>query len=78
MSRGEVDKGSFLWPKMIEDQERCLKCGKQEGLQGVAVTIGRRTFHLFYLCAQCGNVGMERLLQIIRSYQEKKPDSEGP
>ena len=70
--------GDFSEMEMIEDQERCLKCGKQEGLQGVAVTIGRRTFHLFYLCAQCGNVGMERLLQIIRSYQEKKPDSEGP
>jgi len=60
---------------MIEDQERCLKCGKQEGLQGVAVTIGRRTFHLFYLCAKCGNVGIEQLLQIIGSYKGKKPDS---
>jgi hypothetical protein len=60
---------------MIEDQERCLKCGKQEGLQGVAVTIGRKTFHLFYLCAQCGNVSVKELLQIIGLYEEKKPDS---
>ncbi|MCJ7785042.1 MAG: hypothetical protein MUP41_14010 [Desulfobacterales bacterium] len=60
---------------MIEDQERCLKCGKQEGLQGVAVTIGRKTFHLFYLCAKCGNVGIEQLLQIIGLYKGKKPDS---
>jgi hypothetical protein len=57
---------------MIEDQERCLKCGKQEGLQGVAVTIGRRTFHLFYLCAKCGNITVEELLTMIRSYEEKK------
>ena len=62
---------------MIEDQERCLKCGTQEGLQGVAVTIGRKTFHLFYLCVQCGNVGIEQLLRIIGSYKEKKPDSDG-
>ncbi|HUL23844.1 MAG TPA: hypothetical protein VLZ10_20490 [Thermodesulfobacteriota bacterium] len=67
-----MDKGFFLWPKMIEDQERCLKCGKQEGLQGVAVTIGRKTFHLFYLCAQCGNVSIEQLLQIIDSYKNEK------
>ena len=60
---------------MIEDQERCLKCGMQEGLQGVAVTIGRKTFHLFYLCAKCGNVGLEQLLQIIGSHKGKKPDS---
>ncbi len=73
-----MDKGSFLWPKMIEDEERCFKCGKQEGLQGVAVTIGRKTFHLFYLCAQCGNVGIEELLRVIHFYQEKKPDAEGP
>jgi predicted nucleic-acid-binding Zn-ribbon protein len=59
---------------MIEDQERCLKCGKQEGLQGVAVTIGRKTFHLFYLCAKCGNVRIEELLQIIGLYKEKEPD----
>ena len=60
---------------MIEDQERCLKCGGQEGLQGVAVAIGRRTFHLFYLCGKCGNIGIEELLKIIRSYKEKgKPE----
>jgi hypothetical protein len=57
---------------MIEDHERCIKCGRQERLQGVAVTIGRRTFHLFYLCDQCGNVALEELLQIIGSYKEKK------
>ncbi|MGE5841413.1 MAG: hypothetical protein ACM335_03985 [Deltaproteobacteria bacterium] len=60
---------------MIEDQERCLKCGTQEGLQGVAVTIGRKTFHLFYLCAKCGNVNMEELVQIIGSHEKKKIDS---
>ncbi len=60
---------------MIEDQERCSKCGKQEGLQGVAVTIGRKTFHLFYLCAKCGNMNIEELLQTIGSYKEKKIDS---
>ena len=57
---------------MEEDLERCLKCGKQEGLQGVAVTIGRRTIHLFYLCAKCGDVGINELLKIIRAYEEKK------
>jgi|APFre7841882654_1041346.scaffolds.fasta_scaffold08537_6 predicted nucleic-acid-binding Zn-ribbon protein len=57
---------------MVENQERCLKCGKQQGLQGVAVTIGRRTFHLFYLCSKCGNVNIEELLRIIGSYKEKK------
>jgi uncharacterized Zn finger protein len=57
---------------MEENTERCLKCGKQEGLQGVAVTIGRKTFHLFYLCATCGDVNLEELLMIIRSYKEKK------
>ena len=67
----------FSGAKMIEDQERCLKCGRQEGLQGVAVTIGRKTFHLFYLCVQCGNVGIEQLLRIIGSYKEKNPDSDG-
>jgi len=67
--------GDFSETNMIEDQEHCLKCGKQEGLQGVAVTIGRRTFHLFYLCAKCGNVNIEELLQIIGSYKENKPDS---
>jgi hypothetical protein len=60
---------------MIEDQECCLRCGRQERLQGVALTIGRKTFHLFYLCAKCGNVGIEELLKIIESYKGKKPDS---
>jgi predicted nucleic-acid-binding Zn-ribbon protein len=59
---------------MIEDQERCIKCGRQEGLQGVAVTIGRRTSHLFYLCAMCGNVGIEELLRMIGSFKEKRLD----
>jgi len=57
---------------MEENEERCLKCGKQEGLQGVAVTIGRRTFHLFYLCTKCGNVDIGELLKIIRWYKEKR------
>lgn len=57
---------------MKENLERCLKCGKQEGLQGVAVTIGRRTFHLFYLCAKCGNVNLEELIRIIKEYKEKR------
>jgi predicted nucleic-acid-binding Zn-ribbon protein len=57
---------------MEENEERCLKCGKQEGLQGVAVTIGRRTFHLFYLCPKCGNVDVAELLKIIRWYKEKR------
>jgi hypothetical protein len=57
---------------MGENLECCLKCGKQQGLQGVAVTIGRRTFHLFYLCSKCGNVNVEELLRIIGSYKEKK------
>jgi DNA-directed RNA polymerase subunit RPC12/RpoP len=60
---------------MIEDQERCLKCGRQEGLQGVAVTIGRKTFHLFYLCAKCGSINVEELVRIIGSYKEKKISS---
>ena len=57
---------------MGENLECCLKCGKQQGLQGVAVTIGRRTFHLFYLCSKCGDVDIEELLRIIGSYKEKK------
>jgi len=52
--------------------ERCLKCGRQQGLQGVAVTIGRRTFHLFYLCSKCADVDIEELLRIIRWYKEKR------
>lgn len=65
-------KGVQSRSNMVENQERCLKCGKQQGLQGVAVTIGRRTFHLFYLCSKCGNVNIEELLRIIGSYKEKK------
>jgi DNA-directed RNA polymerase subunit RPC12/RpoP len=57
---------------MEENLERCVKCGTQQGSQGVAVTIGRRTFHLFYLCAECGNVDIEELLMIIRWYKEKR------
>ena len=57
---------------MEETAERCLKCGKEQGLQGVAVTIGRKTFHLFYLCSKCGNITVEELLRMIRSYEEKK------
>ena len=55
-----------------ENTERCLMCGAEQGLQGVAVTIGRKTFHLFYLCAKCGNISAEELLRMIRSYEEKK------
>jgi hypothetical protein len=57
---------------MEENAEHCLKCGEEKGLQGVAVTIGRKTFHLFYLCAKCENVTVEELLRMIRSYEEKK------
>jgi len=63
---------------MMEGKERCLKCGGQEGLQGVAITIGRRTFHLFYLCAKCGNIGIEELLRVIRSYKEKGEPEKNP
>jgi hypothetical protein len=62
---------------MTEERECCLKCKKEEGLQGVALTIGRRTFHLFYLCAKCGNVGIEELLRIIESHKGRKPHSNG-
>jgi len=62
----------YFCTNMIEDQERCLKCGKQEGLQGVAVIIGIRAFHLFYLCAKCGDVDIKELLKIIRAYEGKK------
>ena len=54
---------------MEENAERCLKCGKQEGLQGVALTIGVKAFHLFYLCAECGKVGVEELLRMIERYE---------
>lgn len=57
---------------MEETAERCLKCGEEKGLQGVAVTIGRKTFHLFYLCAKCGNVNVKELMRMIGSYEEKK------
>ena len=60
-------------PDMEENQEYCFKCEKkEEELKGVAVTIGRRTFHLFYLCAKCGDVDIEELLKIIREYEEKR------
>jgi len=57
---------------MEENFERCFKCGKQEGLMGVALTIGRKTFHLFYLCARCGKVDIEELLKIIGSYKKER------
>jgi DNA-directed RNA polymerase subunit RPC12/RpoP len=63
---------------MDENIERCLKCGKQQELQGVAITIGTRTFHLFYLCAKCGNIGIEELLKVIRSYKEKGKPEKNP
>ena len=56
-----------------EKPERCLKCGRLEGLQGVAVTLGRQTFHLFYLCSRCGNVDVKELLKIISRYKEVEP-----
>ena len=56
---------------MEETPERCLKCGTQQGLQGVAMTSGRKTFHLFYLCGKCGDVNAEELLKIIREYGGK-------
>lgn len=67
-----MDRGVRSRSYMGENLERCLKCGKQQGLQGVAVTIGRRTFHLFYLCAKCGDVDIEELLKIISWYKEKR------
>jgi hypothetical protein len=57
---------------MEETAERCLKCGEEQGLQGVAVTIGRKTFHLFYLCVKSGNITVKELLRMIGSYEEKK------
>jgi len=56
---------------MKENLERCLKCGKQQELQGIAITIGRRTFHLFYLCAKFGNISIEELLRLIKTHKEK-------
>jgi uncharacterized Zn finger protein len=61
---------------MEEDMERCLKCGKQQGLQGVAVTIGRKTFHLFYLCAKCGDVNIEDLLTLIQTLDHRLQTSD--
>ena len=57
---------------MEDNSEQCLKCGKRQGLQGVALSIGRRTFHLFYLCDECGNVGVEELFRIIERYKDPK------
>lgn len=57
---------------MEENLECCLKCGKQGGLQGVAVTVGRRTFHLFYLCAKCADVNIREILKLIRAYEGKR------
>jgi hypothetical protein len=54
-----------------EDLECCLRCGKRVGLQGVAVTIGTKTFHLFYLCDECGRINIDELLKMIRWYKEK-------
>ena len=54
---------------MEDSLERCIKCGKQQGLQGVALTIGVKAFHLFYLCADCGKVGVEELLKIVGQYK---------
>jgi len=31
---------------------------KATRVESVAITIGRKTFHLFYLCTQCGNIGI--------------------
>jgi hypothetical protein len=58
----------------LEKQECCLLCGKQGGLQGVAITVGRRTFHLFYLCDKCGNISIEELLRIVKSYKKYRKE----
>ena len=55
-----------------ESLECCLLCAGKQGLQGVAVTIGRKTFHLFYLCTKCGNIPFEELLKMIGSFEDKK------
>ena len=47
-----------------EKLERCAKCGRLKDLQGVAIILGRKTFHLFYLCSQCANVGVRELISI--------------
>ena len=56
---------------MDERLERCLKCGKQKGLQGVAVTIGTKAYHLFYLCTECGNVCPQELLKMIEGNRDR-------
>ena len=49
-----------------EKPEHCIECGRLGDLQGVAVTLGRQTFHLFYVCSQCSNnVDLRGLLKII-------------
>ena len=55
---------------MDESPERCLGCGRSEELQGVALTVGRKTFHLFYLCGKCANVDLGKLIEIIKGYSE--------
>ena len=57
---------------MEGEKDRCLRCGREERLQGVAVTLGTKTFHLFYLCSECGSVGIERLCKMIHEYMEKR------
>ena len=59
-----------------EKLERCAKCGRLKDLQGVAIILGRRTFHLFYLCSQCANVGVRELLSIMNSQLEENKISE--
>ena len=55
---------------MEEHPERCFKCGRQQGLQGIALIIGTKTFHLFYLCDICGKADINELLKMIRQYKE--------
>jgi len=62
---------------MDENGERCLKCGKEQGLQGVALTVGVKAFHLFYLCAECGKVDLEELLEIIARYNQPMKNESG-
>jgi hypothetical protein len=67
-----MNKGVQVRNNVVENQECCLKCGTDRGLQGVAVTIGRKTFHLFYLCTKCGDVNIEELLRTIKWYEKKR------
>ena len=53
-----------------EKPEHCVECGRLGDLQGVAVTLGRQTFHLFYLCRQCGDVDLKELLRIISCHSK--------